>query len=142
MHRASRREGTEMTSSYESKRDLKILVVDDFPTQRKLIRRSLLALGFENVKEAIDGMDALEKLHREEFELIICDWNMPKMPGIDLLRAVRADEKLKETPFLMVTAEARRENIIEAARAGVTNYIAKPFTVESLQEKMEDILSE
>jgi two-component system chemotaxis response regulator CheY len=129
-----------MTTSYESKRDLKILVVDDFPTQRKLIRRSLLALGFENVKEAIDGIDALEKLRREDFEFIICDWNMPKMPGIDLLRAVRADEKLKETPFLMVTAEARRENIIEAARAGVSNYIAKPFTVESLQEKIDDIL--
>ena len=117
-------------------------MVDDFPTQRKLIRRSLLSLGYENVKEAIDGIDALEKLRTEDFELIICDWNMPKMPGIDLLKAVRADEKLRETPFLMVTAEARRDNIIEAARAGVSNYIAKPFTVDSLQEKMRDILGE
>lgn len=130
-----------MSSTLDSKRDIKILVVDDFPTQRKLIKRSLLALGFENVKEATDGVDALEKLHSEEFEFIICDWNMPKMMGIDLLRAVRADEKLSRMPFLMVTAEAKRENIIEAAKAGVSNYIAKPFTVEALQEKMQDILN-
>jgi len=130
-----------MSSTLDSKRDIKILVVDDFPTQRKLIKRSLLALGFENVKEATDGVDALEKLHSEEFEFIICDWNMPKMMGIDLLRAVRADEKLSRMPFLMVTAEAKRENIIEAAKAGVSNYIAKPFTVEALQEKMQDILT-
>ena len=136
------RNGAEMTSNYELKHGIKILVVDDFPTQRKLIRRSLLSLGYENVKEAIDGIDALEKLRTEDFELIICDWNMPKMLGIDLLKAVRADERLRETPFLMVTAEARRDNIIEAARAGVSNYIAKPFTVDSLQEKMRDILGE
>jgi len=121
-------------------RDIKILVVDDFPTQRKLIKRTLLSLGFENVEEAVDGADALEKLHHRTFECIICDWNMPKMMGIDLLRAVRGDSKLKDLPFLMVTAEAKRENIIEAAQAGVSNYIAKPFTVESLQEKMNEIL--
>jgi len=122
-------------------RNVKILVVDDFPTQRKLIKRTLLSLGFENVEEAVDGEDALEKLHHLDFECIICDWNMPKMMGIDLLRAVRGDNKLKDLPFLMVTAEAKRENIIEAAQAGVSNYIAKPFTVESLQDKMNDILN-
>jgi len=130
-----------MPNNLDSKRGIKILVVDDFPTQRKLIKRLLLDLGFENVKEAADGADALDKLHSEEFEFIICDWNMPKMTGIDLLRAIRADEKLCRMPFLMVTAEAKRENIIEAAKAGVSNYIAKPFTVEALQEKMRDILA-
>lgn len=130
-----------MSSNYNQKRGMRILVVDDFPTQRKLIKRSLQSLGFENVLEATDGIDALEKLHSEECEFIICDWNMPKMMGIELLRAVRADEKLRGMPFLMVTAEAKRENIIEAAKAGVSNYIAKPFTVEALQEKMRDILN-
>jgi two-component system chemotaxis response regulator CheY len=130
-----------MASAYDLKRGMKILVVDDFPTQRKLMKRSLSSLGFENVKEASDGVDALEKLRAEEFEFIICDWNMPKMMGIDLLRAVRADEKLKRMPFLMVTAEVKRENIIEAAQAGVSNYIAKPFTVDALQEKLQAILN-
>lgn len=130
-----------MSDTLDSKRGIKILVVDDFPTQRKLMKRTLLSLGFENVKEAMDGVDALEKLHTEDFDFIICDWNMPKMMGIDLLRAVRADDKLNRMPFLMVTAETRRENIIEAAKAGVSNYIAKPFTVEALHEKMVDILS-
>lgn len=130
-----------MASAYDLKRGMKILVVDDFPTQRKLMKRSLESLGFENVKEASDGVDALEKLRAEEFEFIICDWNMPKMMGIDLLRAVRADERLKRMPFLMVTAEVKRENIIEAAQAGVSNYIAKPFTVDALQEKLQAILN-
>jgi two-component system chemotaxis response regulator CheY len=131
-----------MSSNYESKRDMKILVVDDFPTQRKLIKRTLLALGFENVVEATDGVDALEKLQSDqEVEFIICDWHMPKMMGIDLLRTLRADDKYRRMPFLMVTAETKKENIIEAARAGVSNYIAKPFTVEALQEKMQDILN-
>ena len=121
-------------------RGTKILVVDDIPTQRKLIKRTLLSLGLENVEEATDGLHALEKLHSAQFECVICDWNMPKMMGIDLLRAVRADVQLTQIPFLMVTAEAKRENIIEAAQAGVSNYIAKPFTVESLQEKLEAIL--
>jgi len=134
-------EPEKMPSPYGLKKGIKILVVDDFPTQRKLIKRSLESLGFENIKEACDGADALEKLHEEEFEFIICDWNMPKMMGIDLLRAVRADDKLKAMPFLMVTAEVKRENIIEAAKAGVSNYIAKPFTVDALQEKLHAILN-
>ncbi len=130
-----------MSSNYESKKGMKILVVDDFPTQRKLMKRTLLDLGFENVIEAVDGVDALEKLHIGDVEFIICDWHMPKMMGIDLLRTIRADDKLSRMPFLMVTAEVKRENIIAAAKAGVSNYIAKPFTVESLQEKMRDILN-
>lgn len=130
-----------MSSNYESKKGMKILVVDDFPTQRKLMKRTLLDLGFENVIEAVDGVDALEKLHAGDVEFIICDWHMPKMMGIDLLRTIRADDKLSRMPFLMVTAEVKRENIIAAAKAGVSNYIAKPFTVESLQEKMRDILN-
>lgn len=130
-----------MSSNYESKKGMKILVVDDFPTQRKLMKRTLLDLGFENVIEAVDGVDALEKLHMGDVEFIICDWHMPKMMGIDLLRTIRADGKFSRMPFLMVTAEVKRENIIEAAKAGVSNYIAKPFTVESLQEKMRDILN-
>lgn len=120
---------------------MKILVVDDFPTQRKLMKRTLLDLGFENVIEAVDGVDALEKLNMGDVEFIICDWHMPKMMGIDLLRMIRADGKFSQMPFLMVTAEVKRENIIAAAKAGVSNYIAKPFTVESLQEKMRDILN-
>jgi two-component system chemotaxis response regulator CheY len=130
-----------MSSNYESKKGMKILVVDDFPTQRKLMKRTLLNLGFENVIEAVDGVDALEKLHTGDVEFIICDWHMPKMMGIDLLRTIRADGKFSRMPFLMVTAEVKRENIIEAAKAGVSNYIAKPFTVESLQEKIQDILN-
>ncbi|MEY4668826.1 MAG: hypothetical protein RL518_1525 [Pseudomonadota bacterium] len=130
-----------MTTNYDSKKGMKILVVDDFPTQRKLIKRTLLDLGFENVIEASDGVDALEKLQVEEVEFIICDWHMPNMMGIDLLRAIRADNRLRRMPFLMVTAETKKENIIAAAKAGVSNYIAKPFTVESLQEKMQDILN-
>jgi two-component system chemotaxis response regulator CheY len=130
-----------MSSNYESKKGMKILVVDDFPTQRKLMKRTLLDLGFENVIEAVDGVDALEKLHTGDVEFIICDWHMPKMMGIDLLRTIRADGKFSQMPFLMVTAEVKRENIIAAAKAGVSNYIAKPFTVESLQEKIRDILN-
>lgn len=130
-----------MTSNYESKKGMKILVVDDFPTQRKLMKRTLLDLGFENVIEAVDGVDALEKLNTGDIEFIICDWHMPKMMGIDLLRTIRADGKFSQMPFLMVTAEVKRENIIAAAKAGVSNYIAKPFTVESLQEKIRDILN-
>lgn len=131
-----------MTATLASKKGIRILVVDDFPTQRKLIKRTLFDLGFENVAEAVDGVDALEKLKAEDFELIICDWNMPRMMGIELLRIVRADGRLNKLPFLMVTAEARKENIIEAAKAGVSNYIAKPFTLESFQEKMINVLLE
>lgn len=120
---------------------MKILVVDDFATMRQIVKRSLGALGYSNIVEAADGMDALDKLEHDQFNFIISDWNMPKMMGIDFLKAVRGNEKFKSIPFLMVTAEAKRENIIEAAKAGVSQYIVKPFTVESLQEKMDAIFA-
>ena len=120
-------------------RDMPILVVDDFNTMRRIVKTCLKQMGLENITEAEDGVQALAKLQGAEFKLIISDWNMPNMMGIDLLKAVRADEKLKKIPFLMVTAEAQKENIIEAAKAGVSNYIIKPFTADSLQQKLEAI---
>lgn len=118
---------------------MKILIVDDFATMRHIMRKSLMELGFANVTEAADGVDALEKLGREEIQFIISDWNMPNMMGIEFLRRVRATERHKTTPFLMVTAEAKRENVLEAASAGVSQYIVKPFTVDSLQQKINAI---
>jgi two-component system chemotaxis response regulator CheY len=118
---------------------MKILIVDDFATMRHIMRKSLMELGFSNVTEAADGVDALEKLGREDIQFIISDWNMPNMMGIEFLRRVRATDRHKTTPFLMVTAEAKRENVLEAASAGVSQYIVKPFTVDSLQQKIAAI---
>ena len=122
-------------------RAIPILVVDDFATMRRIIKTSLRQLGFENITEAEDGKVALSKLQAGDYKLIISDWNMPNMMGIDLLRAVRVDERLKPTPFLMVTAEAQKENVLEAAKAGVSNYIVKPFTANDLQKKLELIFT-
>ena len=116
-----------------------ILVVDDFSTMRRILKTCLRQLGFENITEAEDGKIALDKLHNSEFKLVISDWNMPNMMGIDLLKAVRADEKLKAMPFVLVTAEGQKENVIEAAKAGVSNYVVKPFTAETLQVKLEAV---
>lgn len=116
-----------------------ILVVDDFSTMRRIVKNCLKQLGFSNIKEAVDGAQALDTLKREKFDFIVSDWNMPNMMGIDLLKAVRADEELKSIPFLMVTAEAQKENIIAAAQAGVSNYIIKPFDSDTLTTKMEAI---
>lgn len=121
--------------------NMKILVVDDFATMRQIVKKSLGALGLHNITEAVDGVDALAKLEKGDFNFIISDWNMPNMMGIDFLKAVRASDKLKGIPFLMVTAEAKRENVIEAAKAGVSQYIVKPFTVESLEEKLKAIFN-
>jgi len=121
--------------------NIKILVVDDFATMRQIVKKSLGALGYHNVTEAVDGIDALAKLEKDQFSFIISDWNMPNMMGIDFLKAVRSSEKLKGIPFLMVTAEAKRENVLEAAKAGVSQYIVKPFTVDSLEEKMKAIFN-
>jgi len=118
---------------------MKILVVDDFSTMRRIIKNLLRELGFTNVAEADDGQTALPKLQSGDFDLLITDWNMPGMSGLDLLKAVRADEKLANLPVLMVTAEARREQIIAAAQAGVNGYIIKPFTAATLKEKLEKI---
>jgi two-component system chemotaxis response regulator CheY len=119
--------------------NMKILVVDDMSTMRRIVKNIMKQLGFPNVEEAENGQDALDKLRTESFGLVISDWNMPVMTGIDLLRAIRADDKLKAIPVLMVTAEAQKENLIEAVKAGVSNYIVKPFTAEVLQEKMNKI---
>ena len=119
--------------------NMKFLVVDDFSTMRRIVRNLLKELGFSNVQEAEDGIDALNKLRGEDFDFVVSDWNMPNMTGIDLLRAIRADAKLKHLPVLMVTAEAKRENIIEAAQAGASGYVVKPFTAGTLDEKLKKI---
>ena len=119
--------------------DLKFLVVDDFSTMRRIVRNLLKELGYTNVEEAEDGVVALQKLHGGSFDFVVSDWNMPNMTGIDLLRAIRADAALKHLPVLMVTAEAKKENIIEAAQAGANGYIVKPFTAATLDEKLNKI---
>jgi len=117
----------------------RFLVVDDFSTMRRIVRNLLKELGFANVQEAEDGVDALAKLRAAEFDFVVTDWNMPNMTGIELLRAIRADAKLKHLPILMVTAEAKKENIIEAAQAGASGYVVKPFTAATLDEKLKKI---
>jgi two-component system, chemotaxis family, chemotaxis protein CheY len=118
---------------------MKIMVVDDFSTMRRIVKNLLKQLGFENMDEAEDGEQALAKLRNGKFHFIISDWNMPNMTGIELLKNVRSDPELKGIPFLMVTAEADKEKVVEAIKAGVNNYILKPFTAESLKEKMDKI---
>jgi Response regulator containing CheY-like receiver, AAA-type ATPase, and DNA-binding domains len=120
-------------------KNMRILVVDDFSTMRKIIKNILRQLGFTNVIEADDGSTGWEALNRENVDFIISDWNMPKMSGIEFLRKVRASEEYAELPFLMVTAEAQQENIIEAVQAKVSNYIVKPFTPETLNQKIQKI---
>ena len=118
---------------------LKFLVVDDFSTMRRIVRNLLKELGFTNVDEAEDGAVALGKLREGNFEFVVSDWNMPNMDGLTLLQHVRADARLKTLPFLMITAEAKKENIIAAAQAGASGYIVKPFTAATLQEKLDKI---
>ncbi|MFM1891202.1 MAG: hypothetical protein RLZ44_279 [Pseudomonadota bacterium] len=118
---------------------MKILIVDDFSTMRRIIKNLLRDLGFTNTHEADDGLTALPVLQNGNFDFLITDWNMPGMQGIDLLKAVRADAKLQGLPVLMVTAESKREQIIEAAQAGVNGYVVKPFTAVTLEEKINKI---
>jgi len=118
-------------------RSMKILVVDDFSTMRKIIKNILQQFGFSNIEEAEDGRIALARLQKGGVDFVISDWNMPNMMGIDLLRSVRSDEKLKALPFLMVTAESQKENVLQAVQAGVSNYIVKPFTAEVMEEKLK-----
>ncbi|MCL1061795.1 chemotaxis response regulator CheY [Shewanella benthica] len=120
-------------------KNMKILVVDDFSTMRRIIKNLLRDLGFSNTQEADDGTTALPMLQKGDFDFVVTDWNMPGMQGIDLLKAIRADEQLKNIPVLMVTAEAKREQIIAAAQAGVNGYVVKPFTAATLKEKLEKI---
>ena len=119
--------------------DTKFLVVDDFSTMRRIVRNLLKELGFQQVQEAEDGVDALAKLRADPFDFVVSDWNMPNMTGLELLQAIRADEKLKHLPVLMVTAEAKKENIIAAAQAGASGYVVKPFTAAVLDEKLKKI---
>jgi two-component system chemotaxis response regulator CheY len=118
---------------------MKILVVDDFSTMRRIVKNLLKQLGFENIDEAEDGAQAYSKLKEGGYGFVVTDWNMPNMDGLDLLKKVRSDPEIKDTPMLMVTAEAEKEKVITAIQAGVNNYIVKPFTGEVLKEKMDKI---
>lgn len=120
-------------------KNMKILVVDDFSTMRRIIKNLLRDLGFTNIQEADDGNTALPMLQNGDFDFVVTDWNMPGMQGIDLLREIRKDDNLSHLPVLMVTAEAKREQIIMAAQAGVNGYIVKPFTAITLKEKLDKI---
>ena len=120
-------------------KSMKILVVDDFSTMRRIIKNLLKDLGFSNIQEADDGSTALPMLQQGDFDFVVTDWNMPGMQGIDLLRAIRADDKLKHLPVLMGTAEAKKEQIVAAAQAGVNGYVVKPFTAATLKEKLDKI---
>ena len=118
---------------------MKFLVVDDFSTMRRIVRNLLKELGFSNVDEAEDGVVALSKLRSTNFDFVVSDWNMPNMTGLDLLKEIRGDANLKHLPVLMVTAEAKKENIVFAAQAGASGYIVKPFTAATLEEKLNKI---
>jgi two-component system chemotaxis response regulator CheY len=116
-----------------------ILIVDDYHTMVRIIRNLLRQLGFENIDDAADGTSALEKMRQKSYGLVISDWNMEPMTGYDLLKQVRADPALKQTPFIMVTAESKTENVIAAKKAGVDNYIVKPFNAQTLQHKIQSV---
>ena len=118
---------------------MKFLVVDDFSTMRRIVRNLLKELGFSNVDEAEDGLVALQKLNSAAFDFVVTDWNMPNMDGLTLLKSIRATPHLKHLPVLMITAEAKKENIIAAAQAGASGYIVKPFTAATMSEKLEKI---
>jgi two-component system chemotaxis response regulator CheY len=122
-------------------KNIQILSVDDFSTMRRIVKNILRQIGYLNVDEAENGAEALVAMRAKRYDLVISDWNMPVKTGIELLREVRADAGLKDTPFLMVTAEAEKENVVEAVKAGVNNYILKPFTAKLLEEKLEAIFS-
>ena len=121
---------------------MKVLVVDDFATMRRIVRNILKQLGFTNIVEADDGTTALEIMKTDKIDLVLCDWNMPKVSGLDLLKQMKADSDLKNIPFLMITAEAQKQNIIEAVKTGVSNYIVKPFTADTIAEKLKKIFGE
>lgn len=121
-------------------KEMKFLVVDDFSSMRRIIKNLLHDLGYADVTEADDGITALPLLQQGQFDFLITDWNMPGMPGLDLLKAVRADARLSKMPVLMLTAESKREQIVEAAQAGVNGYVIKPFTAITLKEKIDKVL--
>ncbi|HYF08785.1 MAG TPA: chemotaxis response regulator CheY [Acetobacteraceae bacterium] len=121
-------------------KNINVLIVDDYRTMLRIIRNLLKQLEFHNVDEATDGQEALAKLRAGQFGLVISDWNMQPMTGLDLLKEVRADARLRDTPFIMITAESKTENVVAAKAAGVSNYIVKPFNAETLREKIEKVL--
>ena len=121
--------------------NMKVLIVDDFATMRRILRNILKQIGFTNISEADDGKTALKDLKKDNFDLILCDWNMPVRSGLELLKEIRSDDQIKDLPFVMVTAEAQKENIVEAVKAGVSNYIVKPFTAETVSEKLTKVFT-
>ena len=123
-------------------KNMNILIVDDYKTMLRIIRNLLKQLGFDNVDEATDGSEALQKLRDKQYGLVISDWNMEPMTGLQLLREVRKDVKLKETPFIMITAESKTDNVVAAKEAGVNNYIVKPFNAATLRSKMGAVIGE
>lgn len=123
-------------------KEMQILIVDDYKTMLRIVRNLLRQLGFNNVEEASDGTEALEKLRENDIGLVISDWNMEPMTGLQLLKEVRSDEKLRTTPFIMITAESKTENVIAAKEAGVNNYIVKPFNAETLRAKMSAVIGQ
>jgi len=122
--------------------NMSILIVDDYKSMLRIIRNLLKQLGFNNVDEAMDGSSALQKLRAKEYGLVISDWNMEPMSGIDLLKEVRADNKLQGVPFIMITAESKTENVVAAKEAGVNNYIVKPFNAATLKEKLSSVIGD
>lgn len=120
--------------------DMNVLLVDDFSTMRRILKKALKVIGFNNFIEAEDGKDAIGKIKNGKVDLIFCDWNMPNMTGIDFLKYVRSENDLKDLPFIMVTAEGQKENVIAAVDAGVSNYIIKPFTADTIKEKLSKVL--
>jgi two-component system chemotaxis response regulator CheY len=119
--------------------NMKILIVDDFATMRRILRNILKEIGFTNITEVEDGKTALKELKNDSFDLVLCDWNMPEMTGLEVLEKVRSDDQLKDLPFVMVTAEAQKQNIVAAVKAGVTNYIIKPLTAETVNDKLNKL---
>ncbi len=121
--------------------NMKVLIVDDFATMRRILKNILRQIGFTNISEADNGRNALKELKKGDYGLVLCDWNMPEVSGIDLLKSMKSDDSLKGIPFIMVTAEAQKENIIEAVKAGVSSYIVKPFTAETVGEKLNKVFT-
>ena len=119
--------------------NMNVLIVDDFATMRRILRNILRQIGFTSITEADNGKAALTELKKQQFGLILCDWNMPEMSGFELLQNLKSDEELKDVPFVMVTAEAKKENIIDAVKAGVSSYVVKPFTAETIGEKLKKV---
>jgi len=126
----------------DEKKDMSILIVDDYKTMLRIIRNLLNEVGFRNIDEATDGVTALESLRTRPYDLVISDWNMEPMTGLELLKTVRADNSLKKLPFIMVTAEAKTENVVAAKQAGVNNYIVNPFNAATLRSKLTAVIGE